>query len=88
MIFTYLKIQDLLKMAGKEKIQDLFSLAQELELRYPKNYTYRIVLDYLIREEDERARRIKKSLFGHILEILGIDPHDVSNRFIEQPIIT
>lgn len=88
MILTYLKTQDLIEIAKKEKVKDLHSLAKELELRYPNLYSYRIVLGYLIKEEEERARRFKNSLFGHILDILQIDPHSVSDKYIEQPLIS
>lgn len=87
MIFTYLKTQDLIERAGREEVKDLHSLAKELELRYPNLYNYRIVLSYLIKEDEDLARRFKNSLFGHILDILQVDPHSISDRFIEQPLI-
>ncbi|MEG9328555.1 hypothetical protein V6B16_11470 [Salinimicrobium catena] len=60
MIFTFLTIQDLIDRAGKEAIKDLPSLAQELELRHPKEYQYRLVLRFMIEEDENRSRRIKE----------------------------
>lgn len=87
MVFTYLSIADLIEMAGKEEIKDIHSLAAVLSLRFSKIYEYRVILNYLLDADDERSRRIKNSLFNHILNILQLDPHDVSDKCIEQPII-
>lgn len=88
MILTYLTTKDIIEKAWKKDVQDLHSLAKELESRHPNLYNYRIVYGYLIREDEERARRFKNSLFQHILDILQIDPYEISDRFIEQPLIT
>ena len=93
-VFTYLKLQDLINQAdekrkdrGEDLIEDISNLSSLLEATYPKYYSYSPVYKELCNQEALNAKRIKESLFKHILEVLEIPQLELSHRYIKQPIL-
>lgn len=94
MILTYLTTRDLINISDQWKLEEgklpmghIGSLAEELELRFPEFYTYPLIFRFLNTADSEPVRRFKDQLFTDILEVLGINPQDISDKFIEQPLM-